>query len=291
MNLHYLTNKEIDYTLWDSVIEKSQNGIIYANSWYLDIVAPNWHAIVSDNYEYVLPVTIKRNKLLQKVIILPQWVQQLGVFSEKEISTEILQQFLNSLLELHLPVYDYPLNSFNNIKNKFITEHPNYVLALNKSYSEIFKNYNQNTKRNIKKVTTYSLKVKKTKNIDKFIDFTKNNAPHKLKSNTLKLLKSIIENSLEKEKGEIYLVENITNEILAATFILKDKNRLIYRVGISSVKGKSTNAMFFLVDYLIQHNCNKNSILDFEGSSIEGVARFYKGFGAINQPYFVINKH
>jgi hypothetical protein len=31
-------------------------------------------------------------------------------------------------------------------------------------------------------------------------------------------------------------------------------------------------------------------IFDFEGSSIPGVAKFYEGFGATNEPYSVIKK-
>ena len=81
------------------------------------------------------------------------------------------------------------------------------------------------------------------------------------------------------------------NEIVAASFILKSKNRLIYRTGTSNRKGKDLKAMFFLVESVLKQYDNKEYILDFEGSEIEGVARFYKGFGAQDQPYYYYKKY
>ena len=48
--------------------------------------------------------------------------------------------------------------------------------------------------------------------------------------------------------------------------------------------------MFMIINELIKENAGKDILLDFEGSQIEGIARFYKGFGAINQPYYVLKK-
>ena len=48
--------------------------------------------------------------------------------------------------------------------------------------------------------------------------------------------------------------------------------------------------MFLLIDHIIRQEAGKNTILDFEGSKIEGVARFYKGFGAKNHPYFILKR-
>jgi hypothetical protein len=48
--------------------------------------------------------------------------------------------------------------------------------------------------------------------------------------------------------------------------------------------------MFYLVDYIIRKEAAKDKLLDFEGSKIEGVARFYKGFGAKYHPYYILKK-
>ena len=43
--------------------------------------------------------------------------------------------------------------------------------------------------------------------------------------------------------------------------------------------------MTFLVNNIISEAKTNNMIVDFEGSSIEGVARFYAGFGAQKESY------
>ena len=45
-------------------------------------------------------------------------------------------------------------------------------------------------------------------------------------------------------------------------------------------EGRANRAQFLLVDYIIKTNSNSDYILDFEGSNIPSIARFYGGFGA-----------
>ena len=51
--IKYLTHNNIDKTRWDECIRRSFNGNIYAWSWYLDIVHPQWEALIENNYERV----------------------------------------------------------------------------------------------------------------------------------------------------------------------------------------------------------------------------------------------
>jgi hypothetical protein len=46
--------------------------------------------------------------------------------------------------------------------------------------------------------------------------------------------------------------------------------------------------MFLLIDEFIKKYSEKNLILDFEGSNMEGIARFYQGFGATDCEYLSI---
>jgi hypothetical protein len=80
--INYIKHKDVDTEKWDRCIEQSVNGIIYAFSWYLDIVCDEWDALVDDDYESVFPL-VKRKKFGINYIYPPFFTQQLGLFSKK----------------------------------------------------------------------------------------------------------------------------------------------------------------------------------------------------------------
>jgi hypothetical protein len=76
------------------------------------------------------------------------------------------------------------------------------------------------------------------------------------------------------------------NPPVALAFFLKFKNRIINLAPITLRDARESGAMTYILDEIIQKNANTDTILDFEGSSIESIARFYKGFGAKNQNFW-----
>ena len=56
----FLKHDKIDKVKWDNCISRSVNGHIYARSWYLNIVSPDWDALIEGDYEAVMPLTWKR---------------------------------------------------------------------------------------------------------------------------------------------------------------------------------------------------------------------------------------
>jgi len=45
------------------------------------------------------------------------------------------------------------------------------------------------------------------------------------------------------------------------------------------------------MNFVIQKNANQRKILDFEGSMLAGVAKFYKSFGAEKINYFKLKRN
>jgi hypothetical protein len=75
----------------------------------------------------------------------------------------------------------------------------------------------------------------------------------------------------------------------AVGIFLIHKSRIIYILGGASDKGRELRSMYSLFDTLIKEYAEKDMLLDFEGSEIPGIARFFKGFGAHKQPYFKLH--
>jgi hypothetical protein len=91
MKIRHLKHSEIDLQKWDSCVQNAANALVYAESWYLDIVSPHWEALVADDYEYVMPLPVKR-KFGIPFLVQPPLSQQLGVFSLHIIDKSIVKQ-------------------------------------------------------------------------------------------------------------------------------------------------------------------------------------------------------
>lgn len=283
MLIRHLTHNSIDKKKWDELISSATNGLIYAKSWYLDIVSPNWEALVSDDYSYVFPIPIKRKYKLP-YIVQPPLTQQLGVFSKQMVSGDIIQLFIQ-----RLPSYSYELNLNEHNRISGLAGEPNFVLDLSKGYQTISMSYSKNTVRNIEKAKKNQLEVVENVSLSGFIDFYRQ-TKKTYKTIDYECLEKLIKAGQQHNEFRLCGVFDASGEMIAALCYAEFNQRITYLVPVSNEKGKQTFAMFYLVDRIIQQESGNNKLLDFEGSKIEGVARFYKGFGAKNHPYYTLKK-
>ena len=286
LQLKYIKHENIDSAKWNSCIENSLNSRFYANDWHLDRTAVVWDALVWGDYDFVMPLPI-RKKWGIKYIYQPFFSQQLGIFPTPSKETATL--FYKYLIEKFKYV-DVHLNAANpSIKTeKEISFFPrkNYLLELNIDYNSLLQQYSKNTTRNLKKARSNNLTMITGIRLEDFLAFKEKNLPQKVKKSSLKMLKSIIAFGQYKGIGEIYGVYNEENKLCAAVYFCRWKERVIYLNAVSDKIGKDLGATYFLVDNFIKDNAGKNLILDFEGSMVPGVARFYRGFGAAPESYF-----
>ena len=85
--IRYIPHHEIDKSLWDRTITNAVNGSICALSWYLDIVAGTWDALVEGDYENVMPLPWRKKGGI-RYIHQPRFTQQLGLFGSGLLKTE-----------------------------------------------------------------------------------------------------------------------------------------------------------------------------------------------------------
>ena len=323
MKILHLRHNEIDRVRWDATIGQSLCDLPYAYSWYLDVVCSMWEALVTEDYAYVMPLPLKK-KWGISYLIHPIWVQQLGVFSAHEVTTEIFESFRRRIPYL---MYDFNINYLNKdcasslVSRvsclKFLSK-INLIIPHRKDIDAIRKNYNSNTKRNIAKAQKAGLTIREVK-IEEFVSLWKSeNATirwdlhstiqplvkectmHNAQSTILSLGEkcTIIDSHYntcfskigEQFKPYLFGVYK-DNQLVAALFGMQTRGRFIYLIPVSNREGKECSAMFLLVDYILENICCTQGLtFDCEGSMIEGVARFYRGFGAQEQPYASISR-
>lgn len=284
--IRYIKHQDIDSEKWDRCIENAANSRVYANIWHLDRTAVVWDALVWGDYEFVMPLPVRKKWGIQYVYQ-PLFCQQLGIFPKP--ANPVAGIFYQEIFE-KFRFCDVHINSQNpsgqTEKGIEFLPRQNYLLNLTYNYKALAKCYSTNTKRNIVKAGGNNLHFTAGIGLEDFMAFKQKNLIDKISSNDLEKLKSIIAFGQYKGIGEIYGVYSSGNELCAAVYFCRWKNRVIYMNAATSEEGKKLGAMYFLVDNFIKTHAEKDMILDFEGSMIPGVARFYSGFGASPETYF-----
>lgn len=280
--IRHLTSENIDKKKWDECIQNSINGLIYAYSWYLDIVSPAWEALIEDNYAAVFPLTIKEKGGI-KYFSQPFFAQQLGIFSHNILSEYQIKIFIESIPQ-DIRFIEININKFNKSSGNFVLKsNLNHELDLINSYESISSNYSENMRRNLKKAKQYNTQIIKNIKPDDIIDMFKSNKGKQIqifRDNQYKDLLRLMYLSLFKNMGKAYGAYNEHNQLIAGAFFLVDQKRSIFLFSANSKQGKEKYAMVLLLDTYIRENSEKNHILDFEGSNDLNLARFYKGFGS-----------
>ncbi len=283
MQIRHLPHNKINFALWDQCIACAGNSLVYAFSWYLDVVSPGWEALVADDYKYIMPLPVKR-KFGLKYIVQPVLTQQLGVFSKEPVDSEIVDSFIRSI-----PCLSYEMNLNESNFTEKAEKLPNLLIDLNVSYEYLRSKFSVNTKRNITKSEQYQLSIDWNFAVDEFIRLYSQNERNFTATNK-ETIKELIHKGKENHSISICCVRTPELAVISALCLLHSGNRIIYLLPFSTRKGKEYSAMFFLVNEIIKKYADTENMLDFEGSKIEGVYRFYKGFGAGLRSYYLIKR-
>jgi hypothetical protein len=285
--IRYYTHQEIDRKKWDHCVSGALNPMMYGHSWYLDAAAPGWDGLVLDDYEAVFPLTHKK-KFLSHYLYQPLFTQQLGLFYRTLPGAEQLEAFIEAI-PARFRLIDISLNEGNHPdeSNTAFFKRKNYVLDLDKSHGKLKKNYSTSTKRGVALAEKHGLRTEPIPESS----VVKLYMRHKGKETLLVGKKDYarFERIVEaiKPHCKVTSMGVFHNGQLAGAGIFAEcGGRLVYMMGVSTPAGRQLRAMHMLMDEVIRHNCERPILLDFEGSNIEGIARFFIGFGAKKNTYF-----
>jgi hypothetical protein len=283
--IQYLSHNEIDKPKWDHCLLNSINGMIYGTSWYLDQVNPGWEALVSGDFEAVMPLPAKQKWGLS-YLIRPAFCQQLGVFSKSGIDKNLIEEFISNIPS-NFRWINMPLNEWNYEEMSGITREAgiNYLLSLSPLYDILHASYVQNTKRNLGKSIDKKVIPEYTEDINILIKLKLEHAFSRLNQTHVQFLNNIFDRYKISGDAKIVCVMDDDEKMMAGALFIHFRNRWIYLLSASSGKGKENRAMFAIIDKFIRDHSGKEEFLDFEGSMIPELARFFAGFGAIPKPY------
>ena len=267
------------------------NGLIYAESAYLDHMSANWDALVLNDYEAVMPLTWKKKWGIQ-YIYQPAFIQQGGIFSKNKLPVKVMRIFLETAYA-HFKFAEFTVNYMNSIDWKQpgvqVTMRNNFILQLGSGYKNIYSGYHSYIKQRLNRLKKFSMVYKHSTNPVETIELYKELYNSRMGSLTGKdyiqfgkLCKYLLKNNRVIIR-QVYNSEE--NELLASVVLLKDDHRIYNIISCIQPRGKKLLANYFLYNELIKEFSDEDIILDFEGSDIPGVSYFYNKFSGHNQQY------
>ena len=113
--IHYIEQKNIDKKKWDACIQTSTSPSIFVYSWYLDVVCPNWSALILNDYEAVFPLA-SNSKLSIQYLYQPLFTRYLGVYSKTSITENLVSDFFDAIPK-HFKYIEFCIHE-NNLFNR-----------------------------------------------------------------------------------------------------------------------------------------------------------------------------
>jgi len=288
----YHKNNEIDREQWDNCIRNSPGVKPYAYSWYLDIIAPGWQALVDDDYDSVFPLP-GFNKFGIQYITTPVFLQQLGAFSPDKPASKVIIEFLDYLPETYRLV-ELAIGQYITADGYKITEKANFELDLSKPYENLLKGFSSHCRRNIELSVRKSPELVSDVTPDEIIGLFIRNKGKEIKGikpRNYQRLKNLMNFCLKNKKGRIIGVRETKRRLIFGLFIVETTRNKTLLFVVNTQKSREKRIGYFVVNELIKAYSSTMTVLDFAGSSIPSIASFMESFGSVNNPYYRIYRN
>lgn len=281
---------------------------IFQESWWLDAVAPGQRGIVEvekgGKVEARMPYVKGHNSFGLKTIIMPPLTKTLGPWlapSKAKYTKQLaLQKSLMTALIGKLPPYDYFEQNFHYSITNWLpfywrgfsqSTRYTYVLEDLTDLDRVWNSFRENIRREIRKAKKRVVCRTET-DIDRFLDI--NTLTFKRQGRKLPYDRELVHrldvSCVAHNARQIYFAEDAHGEIHAAIYIIWDANSCYYLMGGTVPEFRNSGATSLLMWEAIQFAATVTKKFDFEGSMIESVERFFRGFGARQIPYFQITR-
>jgi hypothetical protein len=288
----YFKNNEIDRDKWNSCIKASRCYKPYALSWYLDIMAPGWEALVDDDYDAVFPIP-GFNRFGINYITTPAFLQQLGAYSPDTPETPMIHEFIDFMPEFY-KLIDLNIGQKINYHGYRVTERVNLELDLITSYDTLRNNYSSDCRRNVTIASKKKFEINPDITPDEIIYLfrqSRNSDLKSIKDNDYIKLRRLMHYCIQNKKGRILGVKSQKKGLLFGVFMVETPENITLLFTAGTPESRNSRIEYFFVDEIIRKFSGTKRKLDFAGLSIPALTSFMESFGCINVPYYHIYRN
>ncbi len=282
---------------------------IFSMDWWLDITVGehNWDvSIIERNGEIIasLPYSLMK-KYIFNVINMPKLTPFMGVWikypSNQKYTTKLSYEkdYFNALIE-GLPHFDAFYQDFHWSFTNWMPFHwqgfkqttgYTYVLENTRDLEQLFSNFRENIRREIRK-SEKMITVVVEEDIDKFYNIHKKTFDRQQMSSPypLELIKKLDEACKIRNCRKMWFALDDKGQVHSAIYVVWNSKAVYYLMSGGDPQLRTSGATSLLMWKAIKEASEQNKQFDFLGSMIEPIDRFFRGFGAVQKPYLQISK-
>jgi hypothetical protein len=266
---------------YNRCITASPNGTIYALSWYLDIICPDWELLANRDYSTVMPLPVFRT-MGRKIIRQPDFAYQLGVFSVSIPDPETVYRYLRAIPGSYR-LRKLCLNKFNIVTKDNARIHNAAELDLISPYKQMRTRYARPIRERLNLAEEHTLGFVGNISVNDLLMFSyrldKLNK-QKLKPNQISTLRLIASNAIRYRSAQIASAFDSANNLCAVILFLIFNGRASILHAAANGEGMKTGAIEFIIDHFIRENSEQNLILSIDNPGDKYLMETLKNFGS-----------
>ena len=303
--LKIVDRSNLDEKAWNIFIANSPQCANYAMTWYLDVVSPHWQGIqvfYKNELHAVMPIRVS-SKYTIRYVLQPMLCQYGGIFfreiggkTEKEMAlkkklvravVEAIQKKRLRLFTVNFsPEFDYPL-PFHWAGYGLRTRYT-YWLHNRTDKRALFKNFNERTRTYINKANKSGLVPKQVADIDPLVQLSRKHDSYNI---DYQMLSQLWEAMKQQGVGRAIEVRDNNNRLHAGLIYQISGHKQVHLFSAKDPALTNLGGMSLAIWYSIERAGEDIEIHDFEGSMLEPVEHFFRGFGTRPVPYLQITKN
>lgn len=282
---------------------------IFSKDWWLDSVAgDSWDVVLVESGGEVqasLPYVVNKRyglTILRQPVLtqnLGPWLRSSSAKYARKLSQE--KDLLQALFA-QLPDYAHFQQNWHYSQTNWLplywqgfeqTTRYTYRIDDLSDLEEVWKEFEANIRTDVRKASNKEgVKVRTDLNVNDFLAL--NEKVFSRQGLALPYTKDLVQRidaaAKDKQARKIFIAEDELGRHHAGIYLIWDDNSAYYLMGGGDPELRKSGATSLCMWEAIQFSAKVTKSFDFEGSMIEPVERFFRGFGAVQTPYFSISK-
>lgn len=310
MKAEFVPHHSIDRTGWDSLVSSSPQGSIFAESWYIDAILPEWHAILvydGESLQAVMPLYISRRHFM-KYSLQPILAKYWGlIFADRsfkntyeeyswkkkvtDAAAAAIPADLMRIVAYFHPVFDYGLPFRNNgfsLETRYT-----YRLNLDKE-TPLRKDFAEAVMKKVNKAVKAGYEVRNESSVETLMSLIEKNAKSGksvLAPSYYQVFRSMAAKAYTRSQAFTKTVLDQEGNRIASSILLRDSRCTYFLSGLVDPAFRQTGAVPLMVTEILAETQNHAAGFDFLGSMTESIETFNRSFGARPVPYLAVSKN